>query len=452
MKLLCLSNGHGEDSIAVAILRELLGQEHPQPSAQPSVSQTDSLDSQADSQLDSLPNSLPQMTIAALPIVGEGHAYAQLPEVTIAGPVKAMPSGGFNYMDGRQFWRDVRGGLLGLTWTQIRTVRSWAQTFRREGAIVLAVGDIVPLTLAWLSGAPFAFVGTAKSEYYLRDEIGTIPRPGLADWLERLSGSVYLPWERAMLRSPRCLAVFPRDTLTAKTLEKFRLPVFDLGNPMMDHLDPSPQCRGAIAGRALTILLLPGSRSAEAVRNWEQILHAIAPIRETFADRSLCLIAALSPGLERADFTLAIERYGWRLTHQTQTWLNDPHAQTFTLANAQLVISQQAFADCLHRADLALAMAGTATEQFVGLGKPVITFPGTGPQFTPAFAEAQGRLLGSSVIRVDRPEAAVKSIERLLQSPDWVQAIAENGRRRLGEPGAADRIAQCLKQLVKPPF
>jgi uncharacterized protein (TIGR03492 family) len=88
-------------------------------------------------------------------------------------------------------------------------------------------------------------------------------------------------------------------------------------------------------------------------------------------------------------------------------------------------------------------MAGTATEQFVGLGKPAIIFPGTGPQFSPAFAEAQGRLLGASVICLKRPEAAIDTIVRLLQSPDWLQTIADNGRRRLGTAGAARRIAEC---------
>ena len=226
MKLLCLSNGHGEDTIAVSILRQI--------------------------QI-----LAPEIELAALPIVGEGRAYATLPEVAIAGPVKVMPSGGFNYMNGRQFWQDVRGGLLGLTWTQIATVRSWA----KQGAVILAVGDIVPLMMAHLSGAPFAFVGTAKSEYYLRDEIGPIQRPGVNDLIERLSGSVYLPWERWLLGSRRCRAIFPRDTLTAKVLTQFRLPAFDLGNPMMDDLEPSERCQQAIEGRALSILLLPGSRS-----------------------------------------------------------------------------------------------------------------------------------------------------------------------------------------------
>ena len=47
MKILCLSNGHGEDAIAVRILEQL-------------QLQSDTLE------------------LAALPLVGEGHAYTQL--------------------------------------------------------------------------------------------------------------------------------------------------------------------------------------------------------------------------------------------------------------------------------------------------------------------------------------------------------------------------------------
>ena len=310
--------------------------------------------------------------------------------------------------------------------------------------MVLAAGDIVPLAMARLSGADFAFVGTAKSEYYLRDEIGPIPRPGISDAIERLSGSVYLPWERWLLSSKRCRAIFPRDSLTAKVLNKFNLPAYDLGNPMMDELEPSERCRNAIESRSLTVLLLPGSRSPEAANNWEVILRAVPPIREAFADRAVTFVAAIAPGLNLDDFALPLERYGWRPVRDVPDWLDDARARCFSLARAQLVLSQHAYADCLHRSDIALAMAGTATEQFVGLGKPAIVFPGAGPQFTPAFAEAQARLLGSSLIRLPRPEVAVDTVVRLLKSPDWLQNIADNGRRRMGDAGAARRIAECV--------
>ncbi len=97
--------------------------------------------------------------------------------------------------------------------------------------------------------------------------------------------------------------------------------------------------------------------------------------------------------------------------------------------------------------DVAIAMAGTATEQFVGLGKPAIALPGKGPQFTPAFAEAQSRLLGPSVTLVKRPDKVAEVIQQLLRDPDLLQLIGENGQRRMGEPGASQRIATHLMEV-----
>jgi uncharacterized protein (TIGR03492 family) len=93
-------------------------------------------------------------------------------------------------------------------------------------------------------------------------------------------------------------------------------------------------------------------------------------------------------------------------------------------------------------------MTGTGTEQFVGLGKPAITLPGAGPQFTPAFAEAQTRLLGPSVTLVQQPAEVVSAVQALLQAPDRLQLIAANGRHRLGPSGAAARIADRLRQII----
>jgi uncharacterized protein (TIGR03492 family) len=89
-------------------------------------------------------------------------------------------------------------------------------------------------------------------------------------------------------------------------------------------------------------------------------------------------------------------------------------------------------------------MAGTATEQFIGLGKPALIIPGAGPQFTPGFAEAQTRLLGESVILVAQAQDVGVEMERLLQQPDRLQSIEQNGRLRMGTSGAAQRIAACL--------
>ena len=423
MKLLCLSNGHGEDAIAIRILKQL--QQHPNPPK-----------------------------IAALPIVGEGQAYTEL-GIPIVAPTRKMPSGGFIYMDGRHLWRDVQNGLLQLLWSQFKAVQAWKQ----QGGVVLAVGDIVPLLLAWLSGATYAFVGTAKSEYYIRDEAGMLPRKSRSQRWEGWSGSVYLPWERWLIGRPRCKAVFPRDSLTTETLLKWPIPALDLGNPMMDDLEtetPKPVFYQADAEkmeqeRSLTITLLPGSRAPEAYENWEKIVFALAGVMETFRHQGVVFLGAIAPNLSLDPLRQTLESQGWVLVSSDsteQSSLIPQAASIFSQGKSTLILTQQAFSDCLQQADFAIAMAGTATEQFVGLGKPAIAIPGKGPQFTFAFAEAQSRLLGPSLILVEQPREVAGTIQSLLGDPDRLQIIAENGSRRMGKPGAAKRIANCLMEKL----
>jgi len=423
MKLLCLSNGHGEDAIAVRICQ----------------------------QLQELPNS---PKIVALPIVGEGQAYIER-GIPIIAPTQKMPSGGFVYMDWRQLWRDVQGGLLELLWQQFQAV----QAFTQQGGAIIAVGDIVPLFFAWLSGAPYVFVGTAKSEYYLRDEVKAF-RSFKRRW-EGWSGSVYLPWERWFMSHPRCKAVFPRDSLTAQVLQQWSIPAFDLGNPMMDDLESlTPQSVSSVRemenwqGRSLSVCLLPGSRTPEAYENWQQITSAVAGILDSFSDRSVLFLAAIAPSLSLDQLKETLETQGWRLRSaqflSVKLPISDPTALVFSQGKYQLILTQKAFNDCLQAADFAIAMAGTATEQFVGLGKPAITIPGKGPQFTYAFAEAQSRLLGPSILLVEKPRLVAQTLKYLLKNPDRLQLIAANGPRRMGKPGASRRIAQCLvEQLLK---
>ena len=409
MKLLILSNGHGEDAIAARIAEQL--QLTPNP---------------------------PELAI--LPLVGEGHAYRGL-NIPLIGRVKKMPSGGFVYMDSRELWRDLQGGLLQLTLAQFQSIRQWGQ----EGGKILAVGDILPLIFAWMSGAEYAFVGTAKSEYYLRDENDWLAS---TSFLERSLGSDYFPWERWLMSRPKCRAVFPRDSLTSQNLQQFSIPAFDLGNPMMDGLEATTKSF-LDNPKPLTILLLPGSRSPETERNWQLILQAINEILQQFTNQDICFLAAIAPSLDLQPLKSALSIQQWQIMslNLADTLINDPQAISFQKGNAKLFLSQQAYGNCLHLSDVAIAMAGTATEQFVGLGKPVFSLPGEGPQFTPKFAQRQTYLLGQSVILSKNLEEMGRELNSVLNSPEKRQAIAENGKKRLGKPGAANRIANCLRDI-----
>lgn len=402
MRLLCISNGHGEDGIGLRILQAL---QH----------------------LDRA------IEIAVLPIVGQGAAYCAQ-GFSPLGPAQDLPSGGFIYMDSQQLGKDLQAGLLSLSWHQLQAVRQWAAA----GGQVLAVGDIVPLLFAWQSGLPYSFVGTAKSEYWLRDEQGPLPSQA---WLR--PKSVYFPWERWLMARPRCQAVFVRDRLTADWLRQWQLPAIYAGNPMMDALAPSEPALPGLAASGLTVVLLPGSRVPEAHQNWRLILAAATDLAQTLPEKSVTFLAAIAPSLSLSPFAQALTQQGWQPTTSEKLYRSE------NATNARLQLVQTAFADCLHRADLAIAMAGTATEQVVGLGKPAITLPGAGPQFTRRFAEMQARLLGPSVCLVEGPTAVGAAARSLLADPKRLAAIADNGRHRMGTAGAARRIAQRLVEIEK---
>jgi uncharacterized protein (TIGR03492 family) len=402
VKLLSLSNGHGEDVIAAKILQELQRQ-------------------------------CAAAEIVALPIVGKGQAYRDL-SIPIWGDVKTMPSGGFN-QDGQQLWRDVQGGLLQLTIGQWHAVKRWA----KAGGKILAVGDIVPLLMARYSGAGYGFVGTAKSEYYLVDS-NQQPLAHRQKSLEARSGSIYFPWERWLMRHPNCQGVFPRDRITSEKLNKFQIPAWDLGNPMMDGLQRGREVSGLVdSGLDLRVVLLPGSRPPEAYRNFGVLVAGLKNMGDVLSDRAIEAIAGITPSLDLAELQKSLQ--DWQFMGFGQ-W-----GGTWQCKNIKLHLAVDQYVHCLAWGDLALAMAGTATEQFVGLGKPALVIPGAGPQFTRLFAERQSDLLGESVILVDDLKSVGLVIRDLVGDVTKLAGIASNGQLRMGEAGAAARIATKLVEL-----
>ena len=372
--------------------------------------------------------------LVALPIVGQGYAYENN-HIAIAGRVQQMPSGGFIYMGGNPLWQDVRGGLIQLTIEQIKLVRQWG----KGGGAVLAVGDVVPLLYAWLSKTNYAFVGTARSEYYLRDDAGWLAQTSK---IERQIGSVYMPWERWLMSRNACKGVFPRDSLTTEILQQRSILAYDLGNPMMDEITSDAEFKESADLKNLNILLLAGSRMPEALRNWQQILVSISGTMEKIEQKQLKFFGAIAPSLDLKPFIAAAVTKGWCVATE------ESNSCTLTQENATLILSQSSYAQFLQQADIAIAMAGTATEEFVGLGKPAIIMPGEGPQFTYAFAEAQSRLLGCSIVMVENCDQVSQAITEVMNNPQQLQQIALNGKRRMGKTGAAKRIANCLVETL----
>ena len=101
-------------------------------------------------------------------------------------------------------------------------------------------------------------------------------------------------------------------------------------------------------------------------------------------------------------------------------------------------------------------MTGTAVEQAVGLGKPVIAVPGNGPAFTYRFAEAQNRLLGDSSVQVigTQPtnshiiKEAEEAVDRTLQDNKYLASCIKNGLERMGRSGGSIKIANYVANYL----
>jgi uncharacterized protein (TIGR03492 family) len=390
-RILFLSNGHGEDLNASLVVKALR-------------------------------QASPDLEIAAMPLVGDGDAYRKL-AVPIIGPTQKMPSGGIFYMSPISLLKDLWSGLIGLTLEQIQAVWRCSQTCD----LLVAVGDIVPISMARLTAKPFAAFIVSTSSYY--------------------EGQIKLPWITARcLRSQKCQQIFTRDAYTAQDLQArgFHQATF-AGYPVMDVLSPTGVDLNLIKGQPM-VALMPGSRLPEALNNFARQLQLCEAIA---ADQPIQFRATLVPSIQVSDLAALATDLGWQF--------QPPHLLSKPVGRATVSVHcySYAFADILQQCDLAIGMAGTAVEQAVGLGKPVIQIPGAGPQFTYRFAEAQMRLLGSSVQTVGTVAAtpaviqqAARQVIETLQDDDYRQTCVENGRERVGRPGGSAKIAHSLQTLL----
>ena len=403
--LLVISNGHGEDLIALRILEAVHAQS-------------------------------PRLRLSVLPLVGEGKAFTlpvQQGWLRLLGPNAKLPSGGFSNQSARGLLADLVAGLPLLTWRQWRCLRRVSPNMQA----VLAVGDLLPLLMAWSSGRAFGFIGTPKSDYTWSSG------PGLAisDAYHRLKGSEWDPWEWAVMKSKRCRLVAMRDRLTAWGLRRHGVSALAPGNPMMDGLMASHP--PAALERCRRVLLLCGSRMPEALGNAERLLRSLqgfdsrVPITLLMATGSQPSLSSLEP---------LLHQLGFRCCPPPAEALG---AQACWVKGAQmLLVGNGRFNEWAHWAEVGLATAGTATEQLVGLGIPALSLPGPGPQFTLGFARRQSRLLGGAV-RPCRSSADLRDkLSVLLADDNLRNELGRIGRQRMGPPGGSRALAQLVKDRL----
>jgi uncharacterized protein (TIGR03492 family) len=415
-RLLVLSNGHGEDLIALRVIEAL---RHLQPHG----------------------------SISVLALVGEGASFAaarQSLELECLGPCQPLPSGGFSNQSAQALLQDLAAGLPRTTWQQLRVVRRWGAT----GQPILAVGDLLPLAMAWLGGGPYGFIGTPKSDFTWM----TPAPPGwgstaLADRYHRCKGSEWDPWEWALMRHRRCRLVAVRDRLTARGLRNQGVSAVAPGNPMMDGFREEPLPSPLRHGRRL--MLLPGSRLPEALGNLQRLLAALPDTGQCDRLGGLTVLVPTGRGLASAGELAA-------LFEEADLKAQPPPPGCGVQAcwrrgSMEVWLGPGRFEVWAPWAEVGLATAGTATEQLVGLGGPALSLPGPGPQFTRGFARRQSRLLGGAVVLCGNPEEMRAQALALLRDREARERLGQRGRLRMGPAGGSAALAALIHQRLYEP-
>lgn len=365
------------------------------------------------------------MDIEAFPLVGTGEQLERA-GLRVVGPRRRLPADGFTMHDPRLIWRDLRAGLLRLTLQQAAWLRG-----RRPDA-VLVVGDVYAQMHAARVRAPRRVLQPLVSVHHRAGGEGS--RSPLRYFMERFRGP-----ELFLLR--RAAKVYTRDAATAAYLASLGVRhAAYLGNPMMDGLDAAPLTAELEAGSGArwraaldlpTVALLPGSREQAPA----SVSIMLAALRQ--GAPKLGLVAWTRPEMPAL-------LPGWRFDEDPPPIGGLLGAWHAPQGGARVWWLRGRFAAVLASARAALGTAGTANEQAVGMGLPVVAFE-VPPLFGRDYLQNQARLLGDGLL-VSSPQA--EAVARQLESALGDERVRERARaagaERMGGPGASDALADDL--------
>lgn len=334
-----------------------------------------------------------------MPLVGKGSFYSKH-SANILGRTRNMPSGGF-LTSPIAILKDFFAGAIFYHLSQaLRLI-----IFKGKYDKIICVGDVFCMLMGAITKgtAPLYFLPTAKSDYI----------------------EPHYKIEEFFIRKYAFLC-FSRDEVTSHSLNGKGINCLSLGNVMMDAIDDSGE-DFSISTEDVVVGILPGSRK-EAYKNFKTILNVLIPLYQNIKKNKLdvTFLISVPASLSLLELKEILNKYG-------------------SVLNSRKCIFSDKFGDIISRSDFIIGMAGTANEQAVGLGKPVFTWEGKGPQTSRGRIRDQKKLLGDSLVILDGtdPQKA-RALWKTVQLPDLYKVCKKNALERMGKKGAARRIVTSI--------
>ena len=396
-RILLLSNGHGEDLSGSLIAKELVNSGY---------------------------------SVDALPIVGKGIHYEK-EKIKIIGKTREFSTGGIGYNSFKGRLTEIFGGEI------IYLLKRLYLTYkiRKKYNYFFIVGDIVPIFFAWACNKDFFTYLVAYSSHY--------------------EGKLKLPWpSKYFLLSKKAKKIYTRDFLTANDLTlQLKKRVSFLGNPFMDKF----LFRDKELNKSdFSIGLFPGSRFPEILDNFILILELLEAISDFKYFQKIEFNFAIVNALSSSKIREIFKNRKWLYLEK----INEKNLLKFEYKSLKVNLYRNNFDEILLKSRCCISMAGTAAEQAIGLGKPVIQIEGKGPQFTKSFAEAQRRLLGKYVFCAtnykNKNDQINQTINLIIQviyqiklNKKFLISCNENAKQRLGENKACINMVDDINFVIK---
>ena len=396
-RILLLSNGHGEDLSGSLIAKELVNSGY---------------------------------SVDALPIVGKGIHYEK-EKIKIIGKTREFSTGGIGYNSFKGRLTEIFGGEI------IYLIKRLYLTYkiRKKYNYFFIVGDIVPIFFAWACKKDFFTYLVAYSSHY--------------------EGKLKLPWpSKYFLLSKNAKKIYVRDFLTANDLTlQLKKKVSFLGNPFMDKFFFRDK---ELNKSDFSIGLFPGSRFPEILDNFILILELLEAISDFKYFQKIEFNFAIVNALSSSKIREIFKNRKWLYLEK----INEKNLLKFEYKSLKVNLYRNNFDEILLKSRCCISMAGTAAEQAIGLGKPVIQIEGKGPQFTKSFAEAQRRLLGKYVFCATNYKnkndqinqtinLIIKVIYQIKLNKKFLISCNENAKQRLGENKACIKMVDDMNFVIK---